>query len=195
MTTSYFNGKADVWDEQVAEKDHARLQRMADNLDIQPGSTVLDVGTGTGVFVPFLLRKIAPQGKLVCLDYAERMIEKARSKKFEGQIDYVCSDIHTTDFRDGAFDAVVCYSSFPHFQDKLKAFKEMQRILKKGGKLFICHTSSRAVINGIHQNIPEVSQDLIPEKDEMLSLLSSAGFENIELRDEASSYFVRADRT
>ncbi len=195
MTTSYFNGKADVWDEQVAEKDPARLQRMADNLDIQPGSTVLDVGTGTGVFVPFLLRKITPQGKLVCLDYAERMIEKARSKRFEGQIDYVCSDIHTTDFRAGAFDAVVCYSSFPHFQDKLKAFKEMRRILKKGGKLFICHTSSRAVINGIHQNIPEVSHDLIPEKDEMLSLLSSAGFKNIELRDEVSSYFVRADRT
>ena len=194
MTTSYFNGKADIWDEKIAEKDSSKLQRMADNLDIRSGATILDVGTGTGVFVPFLLQKIGPQGKLVCLDYAEKMIEKVRNKKFKGQIDYVCSDIHATNFRDGAFDAVVCYSSFPHFQDKLKAFKEIRRILNKGGKLFICHTSSRAVINGIHQNIPEVSHDQIPDREEMLGLLSSSGFKNIELRDESDSYFVRADR-
>lgn len=192
MTSSYFNDKANIWDEKIAEKDSSKLQSMADNLDIEPGSIILDVGTGTGIFVPFLLRKIGSQGKLVCLDYAEKMIEKVRSKNFKGQIDYICADIHTTDFKDGIFDAVVCYSSFPHFQDKLKALKEIRRILKKGGKLFICHTSSRAIINGIHRNIPEVSHDQIPDRDSMLDLLSSAGFKHIELRDEASSYFVRA---
>ena len=47
MSRVYFNEKATVWDETVAEKDGTKLERMAESLDIEPGSTVLDVGTGT----------------------------------------------------------------------------------------------------------------------------------------------------
>ena len=194
MTQSYFNGKADIWDEKIAEKDTDKLNSMANSLNIKPGSNVLDVGTGTGVFVPFLLKNIGPNGKLVCLDSAEKMLEKARNKNFKGNIEYICSDIHSTDFEDKIFDAVVCYSSFPHFRDKPKALREIKRVLKKGGRLFICHTSSKAAINKIHKQIPELSIDLIPDKEEMLDLLSSAGFREIELRDEDSSYFLEAEK-
>lgn len=194
MTTSYFDSKADIWDEKIAEKDSDKLKNMAKNLDIKPGSNVLDVGTGTGIFVPFLLGKIGPNGKLVCLDSAEKMLEKAKEKNFKGNIEYSCSDIHSTYFEDEVFDAVVCYSSFPHFHDKPKALKEIKRVLKKGGRFFICHTSSRAAVNEIHRHLPELSTDLIPDKGEMLGLLSSAGFEEIELHDEASSYFAKAEK-
>jgi len=192
MTQSYFDGKADIWDEKIAEKDMAKLQNMADNLDIEPGSKVLDVGTGTGIFVPFLLKKVGKKGKLVCLDYSEKMLEKAREKKFWGNIEYVRSDVTSTKFEDGVFDAVVCYSSFPHFSDKHRALREIQRILKRGGELFICHTSSRTAINGIHNHIPELAGDLIPDRHEMLHLLASAGFGKIEIHDEVSSYLARA---
>ena len=84
MTHSYFNSKADIWDEKIAEKDCDKLENMANNLDIQPGSTVLDVGTGTGVFVPFLLKKVGNKGKLVCLDSAEKMLRESPGKKFQG---------------------------------------------------------------------------------------------------------------
>jgi ubiquinone/menaquinone biosynthesis C-methylase UbiE len=194
MNRSYFNNKADIWDEKIAEKDRVKLNDMTDNLEIEPGATVLDVGTGTGIFVPFLLKVIGPGGKLVCLDSAEKMIEIARKKKFKGNIEYICADIHSTDFENEVFDAVVCYSSFPHFHNKSRALKEINRVLKKGGKLFICHTSSRFDINTIHQQIQEVRNDLIPDKEEMRSLLLSAGFDDIEIHDEASSYFAKAEK-
>jgi ubiquinone/menaquinone biosynthesis C-methylase UbiE len=194
MTSSYFNGKADIWDETIAEKDNDKLEKMADNIDIKPGSRVLDVGTGTGILVPFLLKKIGSDGMLVCLDYAEKMLNKARAKNFNGNIEYVCSDIHSTDFGDEAFNAIVCYSSFPHFNDKSRALREIKRLLKRDCPLFICHTLGRVDINTIHQQIPDVCNDLIPVAKEMLSLLSSAGFTKIEIRDEASSYFVRAEK-
>jgi ubiquinone/menaquinone biosynthesis C-methylase UbiE len=194
MTESYFNGKADIWDEKVAENDPVKLQNMADNLDIRLGANILDVGTGTGVFVPFLLKIIGPNGKLACLDFAEKMIEKAREKYFEGNIEYVCTDIHSTDFADKTFDAVICYSSFPHFHNKTRALKEINRVLKKGGMLFICHTSSRTDINKIHRQIQEVRHDLIPDKEEMQELFLSAGFDDIEIRDEPSSYLARAKK-
>ncbi|UCH50554.1 MAG: class I SAM-dependent methyltransferase, partial [Chloroflexota bacterium] len=138
MTRSFFNSKADIWDEKIGEKDPDKLEDMAKNLDIQPGYIVLDVGTGTGIFVPFLLKKIGDTGKLVCLDSAEKMLEKAQNKNFKGNIEYVCGDICSTQLGDGIFDVVVCYYSFPHFKDKTKDLQEIKRLLKKDGKLFIC---------------------------------------------------------
>ena len=80
MTKTFFNSRAGHWDEMVAEKDANKLKTMAERLDIKPGSSVLDVGTGTGVFVPYILESIGEKGRLVCLDFAEEMLEKAKAK-------------------------------------------------------------------------------------------------------------------
>lgn len=192
MTKAFFNSRAAVWDETVAEKDTDKLEAMVERLDIEPGATMLDVGTGTGVFVPFILRKIGEKGRLVCLDFAEEMLKKAAGKGFRGDIQYVCADIEQSDLANDSFHAVVCYSSFPHFEDKPKALREIHRVLKKGGKLFICHTSSRQAINEIHGQIPEVHHHLIPEEDEMHQLLSMAKFKEISVCDGQDSYLVSA---
>lgn len=194
MTRSYFNSKADIWDEKIAETDCTKLENMAKNLDIEPGAVVLDVGTGTGVFIPFLINKIGSKGRLVCLDSAEKMLEKARAKNLKGNIEYVLADIAATDFPDKHFDAVVCYSSFPHFADKPEAIKEISRMLKKSGKLFICHTSSRYAINEFHRQVPELSADIIPGCAEMRQMLSAAGFGEISINDEPSSYLAKAEK-
>jgi ubiquinone/menaquinone biosynthesis C-methylase UbiE len=192
MTQSYFNSQAEIWDEKIAEKDPEKLENMASRLDIQIDSTVLDVGTGTGVFIPFLLEKIGSKGKLICLDFAEEMLNKARAKGFKGNIRYICADIMNNKFESGFSDAVVCYSSFPHFQNKPAALKEIFRLLKSGGKLFICHTSSREAINRIHRQIPGFSQHLIPGDTEMTSLFSNAGFSQINICSDSKSYLARA---
>jgi ubiquinone/menaquinone biosynthesis C-methylase UbiE len=192
MTESYFDAHADTWDDRTAEKDQKKLELMANRLGIQSGSRVLDVGTGTGVFVPFLLSKIGPEGWLVCLDYSDRMLQRARSKQFQGNIEYVCADIASTRLPDSTFDAVVCYSSFPHFKDKRRALGEIGRVLKRGGRLLICHTSSRAWINAMHGHIAEVSSDLIPDEQEFTRLLSAAGFGEIRIEDEDDSYLASA---
>ncbi len=192
MVKTYFNEKAAIWDEAVAEKDVTKLEEMAGRLAIEPGARVLDVGTGTGVFVPFILSRIGHNGNLVCLDLAEEMLKRAQAKGFEGNIDYICADIANTRFDNETFDAVVCYSSFPHFQDKPGALKEINRVLKKGGGLFICHTSSRYTINEIHRQIPAVRSDLIPDEAEMRNLLSAAGFAEISIQDNEDNYLASA---
>ncbi len=192
MIRAYFNQKAAIWDEIIAEKDIAKLERMAEYLNLEHGSTVLDVGTGTGVFLPFILEKIGSSGHLVALDVAEEMLAKARTKGFDGDIDYVCADVMDIPFDDVIFDAIVCYSSFPHFQDKAKALAEMHRVIKDGGTVTICHTSSRTEINEIHRQNPVVRNDIIPGEDEMRLMLSAAGFTEIMLEDNRDSYLVSA---
>jgi ubiquinone/menaquinone biosynthesis C-methylase UbiE len=192
MTKEYFNRMAASWDEIAAERDTTKLERLAQSLDIKPGSTVLDVGTGTGIFVPFLLVKIGRTGRLVALDFAEEMLKKAQAKGFRGNIDYLNADITSVPLPDEVFDAVVCYSSFPHFHDKPKALREINRLLKKGGKLFICHTSSRAKINEIHRGIAAVADDTIPDSSEMRNMLVETGFTDIKISEATDSYLVSA---
>jgi ubiquinone/menaquinone biosynthesis C-methylase UbiE len=189
---AYFNEKADAWDETVAESDTTKLERMARRLNIKPGSTVLDVGTGTGVFLPFLLSEIGRTGQLVALDLAEEMLRKAQAKGFKGNIYYLNADVTNIPLSGGIFDVVVCYSSFPHFQDKPGALAEIRRVTKGGGELLICHTSSRDKINQIHRQIPAVVNDIIPDQDEMQMMLSAAGFTDIGIDDGSQSYLARA---
>jgi len=195
MIRIYFNQRAEVWDEVSSEKDAAKLGRMVQRLDIEYGSTVLDVGSGTGVFVPFLLSRIGRSGRLVALDFAEEMLRRSRDKGFDGSIDYLHANITSAPLHSGAFDAVVCYSSFPHFQDKLRALSEISRVLKNGGRLFICHTSSRVKINQIHSQIPAVENDIIPDEDEVRLLLLMAGFTDIRIDDSSDSYLASARKS
>jgi ubiquinone/menaquinone biosynthesis C-methylase UbiE len=195
MSKDFFNSRAATWDEKVAEKDVSRLKAMLSRLDIETGAAVLDVGTGTGVLVPFLLKKIGREGKLVCLDFSEQMLKMARAKGFTGNIQFLCADIENSRLADNSFDAVVCYSVFPHFRDKPKALREIHRLLKKDGRLYICHTSSRQAINEIHRSTPEVCDHIFPENDDTRRMLSEAGFGNIDISDGAEDYVVSARKT
>jgi len=189
---TYFNQRAAVWDETVSEKDVTKLERMVQRLSIEPGSTVLDVGSGTGVFLPFLLSRAGKRGRLIALDFAEEMLIKCRAKGFDGNIGYLHADITSVPLLGGVFDVVVCYSSFPHFQDKPKTLSEINRILKHGGRLFICHTSSRDKINQLHRQIPAVENDIIPDEHNIRIMLLTAGFTDIRIDDSSDSYLASA---
>jgi ubiquinone/menaquinone biosynthesis C-methylase UbiE len=192
LSKDFFNSRAATWDENAAEKNPYRLRAMLARLDIKTGASVLDVGTGTGVFVPFLLEKIGCGGSLVCLDFSEKMLNIARGKGFTGNIRFLCAGIENSRLADNSFDAVVCYSVFPHFEDKPKALLEINRLLRKDGKLFICHTSSRQAINDIHRCIPEVCGHLFPENLETRRMLAEAGFTDITINDREEDYLVSA---
>ncbi len=187
----YFNSKAPIWDEVIAAKDGAKLGALAARLDIASGWWVLDVGTGTGVFVPHLLKRM-DGGRLVCVDIAEEMLKRARAKNFPQNVEYLHADVVSLPLSEGIFDAVVCYSSFPHFQDKPGALAEMRRVLKEGGRLFICHSASREEINNIHRSIPAVEQDVLPDGAEMYQMLRAAGFDDIGVEDSPGGYFASA---
>lgn len=195
VSKDFFNSRAATWDEKATEKDVSRLKAMVARLDIKSGATVLDVGTGTGVFVPFLLKKVGREGNLVCLDFAEEMLKITQAKDFKGNISYLYADIENSRLADKSFNAVVCYSVFPHLRDKPKVMREINRLLKKDGKLFICHTSSRQAINEIHRSLPEVCDHLFPENEDVRRMLSEAGFEDIEIYDGKEDYLISARKS
>jgi hypothetical protein len=94
----YFNEKAAHWDQMVEDKTLQGLDLIIKGLEIKPGSVVLDVGTGTGILIPFLQEAVGDSGSIVALDLAEEMLKRAKEKHGE-QVRYVQGDIVNTPLR------------------------------------------------------------------------------------------------
>jgi demethylmenaquinone methyltransferase/2-methoxy-6-polyprenyl-1,4-benzoquinol methylase len=162
--TDFFNNLAEVWDSR-SKPDMLRVETEVRLLHIQKGDRVLDVGTGTGVLIP-LLTKFTEAENITAIDSAERMIELAKIK-FSGQkINWITDDVVEHDFGACLFDQVICFSMFPHFEDKALAIKKLCGLLKPGGVFSIIHAVSKHEINGLHIHAeanPDINGDsLLP---------------------------------
>lgn len=189
----YFNERAAGWDQLATEETLQRLGRIIEGLKIQPGSKVLDVGTGTGIVIPILQGILGASGSIVALDLAEEMLKRAKEKHGNKRISYVRGDISEAPFEEDCFDEVLCNSCFPHFQDKGAAVKEILRILKPGGRAVVCHTTGRKELNAMHKSIDSVvATDKLPDEGEMLALFRQAGFNDITISDAPTGYLLTA---
>jgi len=186
----FFNEKAGIWDE-ITVHNLEKVQYITEMIGIHSDDRILDVGTGTGIMIPFYERYLV-NGSVVALDYSEKMIEVARSKypeKEHPKISYLVSDVYDLKY-DADFDIVVCYSCFPHFADPPLAIKILSRALKKGGCLAVAHSDSAKKINGTHMNSGvEVGNDLLPRMELLKQMMKENGLEvTFERNDE--NYFI-----
>lgn len=101
---------------------------------------LLDVPAGTAVFTFEKYRELSG-ADITCLDYSADMLEQARERFGEKNINNVkCvqGDVGNLAFEDAGFDIVLSMNGFHAFPDKNKAFLETARVLKKGGMFCGC---------------------------------------------------------
>lgn len=172
----FFNALAEQWDD-MARVDEGKLQRIVTHVALKPGQRVLDVGTGTGIMIPFLNRGLQNDGEIVAVDLAKNMLQKAY-EKFGSMAIFLQADAGALPFMDETFDRILCYSVFPHFQDKRQVLRELARVLKKSGQIIVAHSESREHVNAFHQSLKSlVSKDQIPEDAVMRELADQAGLQ------------------
>ncbi|GAU78871.1 class I SAM-dependent methyltransferase [Fusibacter sp. 3D3] len=185
----YFNSKAELWDN-IVDHDLKKVQRIIDLVEIKKGDKILDVGTGTGVLIPVLQACVGDQGQITAIDIAEKMIEVAKRKFDYSNVEFVVGDVLEKGVSDSDFDCIICYSMFPHFEDKKAAISTLAKHLKKNGKLVICHSQSRDAINHLHQEIPgPVQEDRLPSMDILKQMFESADI-NVSLEIDDEELFV-----
>ena len=75
----FFNTCAENWDS-IRNTNPQTLEKLMELADIPAGANVLDVGSGTGVLIPYLHAKVGAQGKITAVDFSEKMLAKAQEK-------------------------------------------------------------------------------------------------------------------
>lgn len=170
-----------------------KIKKIIDLMGIKKGNIVLDAGCGTSRLIPFISRKIGHHGRMVELDFSERMLQIASLNHKNKRVHFVLGDVILAPFRSKIFDVIICFALFPHLDDKLACLKEFKRVLKAGGILFVAHPMSRDALNAYHARVDgPVKGDFLPGEAEMKNLLKAAGFRTIKVEDRPSFYLARA---
>jgi ubiquinone/menaquinone biosynthesis C-methylase UbiE len=191
------------WEEVATEYAQDRLgifgrygERLLELLRPSPGSSLVDVGTGTGAVALQASAWVGPEGKVTGSDVATVMVALAKQAAAEQGITDVtfCQmDAEQLDFYDASFDAVTCAFSLFQFPDMNRALAEMWRVLKPGGRLGLSNWGP-----GYFSPVASLQRDLFREfglrplltnpiafwPDALQTLLRKASFTAVELIEE-----------
>ena len=114
-------------------------EQIIDWLDVQPGSKVLDAGSGTGIFTELLASAVGDSGSVTALDVSEELLESVRQRmegsSLAGRVAFQLGDITDVPLGDTEFDLVWTSRTIHHLPDQVAGLRELWRVLKPRHRL------------------------------------------------------------
>ncbi|MGI0019242.1 MAG: arsenite methyltransferase [Nitrososphaera sp.] len=155
--------------------------------ELREGETVVDLGSGAGIDVFLSANKVGRSGRVIGIDMTDEMLAKAKNNAKGGypNVEFRRGDIEEhIPVGDGTADVVISNCVINLTVDKARAFSEVRRILKDGGRM---------VISDMVTDRPAASVD--PEKwcscidgaltkDDYVASIKKAGFANVTVLEE-----------
>ena len=106
--------------------------------DLNPGETVLDLGSGGGIDVLLSAKRVGPTGKAYGLDMTDEMLALANKNKEEAgatNVEFLKGFIEDVPLPDGSIDVIISNCVINLAADKSAVFTEMHRVLRAGGRV------------------------------------------------------------
>jgi arsenite methyltransferase len=154
---------------------------------LNPGETVLDLGSGGGIDVLLSGRRVGPFGTAYGLDMTDEMLALARENQRKAGVDnveFLKGEIEDIPLPGNSVDVIISNCVINLSADKDRVFREAFRVLKPGGRFAV----SDVVTHGAMP--PEIRERVLLwvgciagalEENEYRSKLSAAGFENVDI--------------
>ena len=154
-------------------------------VSLNPGESVLDLGSGGGIDVLLSARRVGPTGKVYGLDMTDEMLALAReNQKRSGieNVEFLKGEIEHIPLPDNSVDVIISNCVINLSADKDRVFQEAFRVLKPGGRFAVSDVVTRGAMPS------EVRERVLLwvgciagalEENEYRSKLAAVGFENI----------------
>jgi len=153
-------------------------------IDLHPGETVLDLGSGGGIDVLLSAKRVGPEGKAYGLDMTDEMLALARANQEQAgvtNVEFLKGEIENIPLPDNSVDVIISNCVINLSADKDRVLREAFRVLKRGGRFAV----SDVVVRG---SVPEeVRRSMLLwvgciagalEESEYIAKLRAAGFED-----------------
>ncbi len=154
---------------------------------LNPGETVLDLGSGGGIDVLLSARRVGPTGKAYGLDMTDEMLALANENKRKAQaqnVEFLKGEIEHIPLPDCTVDVIISNCVINLSADKDRVLREAYRVLKPGGRFAVSDVVTRGEI------MPAVRQSVLLwvgcvggalDENEYRGKLAAAGFEKIAI--------------
>jgi ubiquinone/menaquinone biosynthesis C-methylase UbiE len=197
MHREFFDCFASKWDDSESSDKINRLKQIFYDLNINRSGNILDIGCGTGVLVPFLLKKSSNECHLFEVDLSKKMLRENKKKcsDISSLINYIHADTHNLPFKQRRFNFVVCFEVLPHLSDQLIALKEWKRVLAVGGYLLILHLMGSKILNAYHASVNTIiaHDHLLPLNQEK-EIIKQLGLNIIEAIERDDLYLILSQK-
>jgi arsenite methyltransferase len=154
---------------------------------LNPGETVLDLGSGGGIDVLLSARRVGPAGKAYGLDMTDEMLALARENQRKAgveNVEFLRGEIEHIPLPDNSVDVIISNCVINLSADKDRVLKEAFRVLKPGGRFAVSDVVTRGEMP------PEIRERVLLwvgciagalEENEYRAKLTAAGFESVDL--------------
>lgn len=158
--------------------------------NLREGEVVVDLGSGAGIDIFLAAKKVLNSGTAIGIDMTDQMLEKARENALKGNysnVEFKKGDIEENiPLDDNSVDVVISNCVINLTTNKTNAFKEVYRILRHSGRMVISDlvTDAEIPLGQIRSDQWCACIDGALTKENYLSCMRQAGFENIRVLEE-----------
>jgi ubiquinone/menaquinone biosynthesis C-methylase UbiE len=156
-------------------------------IELREGETVLDLGSGGGIDVLLSARRVGPTGKVFGLDMTGEMLALARENQRKAgatNVEFLEGEIENIPLPDNAVDVIISNCVINLSADKGRVLREAFRVLKPGGRFAVSDVVVRGEVPAAIRKSVELWVGCVAgalEENEYRSLLSAAGFDEIDV--------------
>lgn len=165
---------------------------------LQPGQTVLDLGSGAGFDCFLAARAVGPSGMVIGVDMTHEMIAKAREnarKNGFSNVEFRFGEIEVLPVADDSVDVIISNCVINLSPEKPRVFAEAYRVLKPGGRLAVADVVATAALpDEIREDWAAYTRCIAGASpiDELEEMLRKVGFERIKIAPkDTSRSFIR----